>query len=498
MPVLFFSIRRQTQFASIQMRRHLNRFAMVIMLFSSYFTPYAGIQIALAAKAYEIGIVIVDDLKVHSEPGRHGFLQKQLKRGTQVKIINRLHGWIQIFHGGEVGFIRDDAHLVKIVGEKDKRTEKDKKKPPADPEYQIETLKKKASDIHRKIEKGETSVKKYSRKEIDIINRLDELDFALYRSRKRLASITSEIAYLDKKIAATKETSKDLMKQIKANESYVSKRLVALYKLNWIGQLHVLGSAETVHELIQRQEALERILTHDENVRKALEENRRKFKNLLAELNNHKTQKDALRETHNEQLKRMSADRSNRKKLLAHIRTQKSLELAAIASLKQSAKELDQKIQSLTREFDSATKEKKALVKPIATYKGLLNMPVKGKIIHLFGPYKNKRFNVINFRSGIDIAAEMGEPVRAVFSGKIVYASWFKGYGNMIIIDHGRNFHTVYAHVEDIFKAKGDTVETGEVIATVGDTGSISGPQLHFEVRHHGKPLNPLIWLNVG
>jgi len=68
----------------------------------------------------------------------------------------------------------------------------------------------------------------------------------------------------------------------------------------------------------------------------------------------------------------------------------------------------------------------------------------------------------------------------------------------MIIIDHGRNFHTVYAHVEDIFKAKGDTVETGEVIATVGDTGSISGPQLHFEVRHHGKPLNPLIWLNVG
>ena len=153
-------------------------------------------------------------------------------------------------------------------------------------------------------------------------------------------------------------------------------------------------------------------------------------------------------------------------------------------------KELEQKIQSLSRKFDSSTEERKGLNKPIVTYKGLLNMPVKGKIIRLFGPYKNKRFNVINFRSGIDIAAEMGEPVRAVFSGKIVYASWFKGYGNMIIIDHGRNFHTVYAHVEDIFKAKGDTVETGEVIATVGDTGSITGPQLHFEVRHHGKPLN--------
>ncbi|MGW8301224.1 MAG: murein hydrolase activator EnvC family protein, partial [Desulfobacterales bacterium] len=125
-------------------------------------------------------------------------------------------------------------------------------------------------------------------------------------------------------------------------------------------------------------------------------------------------------------------------------------------------------------------------------------MPVKGKIVSLFGKFKNTRYQVLNFRSGIEIQTERGEPITAVYSGKILYADWFKGYGNMIIIDHGENYYTVYAHIEEAFKSTGDDVEAGEVIATVGDTGSITGPKLYFEVRHHGKPLDPMQWLETG
>ena len=125
-------------------------------------------------------------------------------------------------------------------------------------------------------------------------------------------------------------------------------------------------------------------------------------------------------------------------------------------------------------------------------------MPVEGKIVNLFGPFKNPKYNITNFRSGIDIKADNGEPIRAVYSGEILYSSWFKGYGNMIIIDHGKNYYTVYAHVEEAFKAKGDVVETGEVIATVGDTGSMEGSRLYFEVRHHENPMDPLQWIRQG
>lgn len=122
-------------------------------------------------------------------------------------------------------------------------------------------------------------------------------------------------------------------------------------------------------------------------------------------------------------------------------------------------------------------------------------MPVKGKIVSLFGKFKNIQYKVLNFRSGIEIQTERGEPIQAVYAGKILYADWFKGYGNMIIIDHGENYYTVYAHIEEAFKTAGDVVEAGEVMATVGDTGSITGPKLYFEVRHHGKPLDPMQWL---
>jgi septal ring factor EnvC (AmiA/AmiB activator) len=156
------------------------------------------------------------------------------------------------------------------------------------------------------------------------------------------------------------------------------------------------------------------------------------------------------------------------------------------------------KIYSLRAEIVNEDQDEIAPQSTFSAHKGLLIMPVNGTIISSFGPYKNQKYNVTNFRSGIDIKADKGEPIRSVFKGKVLYCDWFKGYGNMIIIDHGHNYYTVYAHLEETFKSKGDEVDAGEVIATVGDTGSLEGARLHFEVRHHGKPVDPLTWLKKG
>ena len=458
---------------------------------------YVGTHTASGAKVYDIGIVLVDNLEVKSEPGKHGFLQKRLAKGTRVKIIKRHRQWLQILHDGEVGFIQDEPRLVQIIPQEEGRTKKDSKAQPGSTKSQIEDLKKRAKDVEHKIEEGESRIKKYSQAEIDTINQLNEVDATLNRSNQRLAALMSEVAVFDEKIAATTKTSSALGKQLKANEEYVARRLVALYKLHRIGQIHVLASATTMHEFLQRKEALERILAQDAAFRQNLVEFQLKLKEVRAELENHKTEKSMLLKTVNHQLNQISDERSKRARLLARIRSQKSLELAALDSLKKSAKQLDQKIHSLNKQLNS-TSNLIISEKPITAYKGLLKMPVKGKIINLFGPYKNKKFNIINFRSGIDIAAGKGEPVQAVYSGKIIYARWFNGYGNMIIINHGTNYYTIYAHVEKILKTTGERVKTGDVIATVGETGSMSGPKLHFEVRHHGKPQDPLNWLTRG
>jgi len=480
------------------MRKNLHSVFFAMVFFAVSFHTYGLNHPAAGANVQEIGIVTVDTLNVQSEPGKHGFLQKRLKKGSRVKIIRHRQGWLQILHEGEVGFIRDDAQLVKIIHEPVVRPQKETSRPVSDRDKQIETLKQETRDIRRRIEAGQTRVQKYTHEEIDTIRRLNQIDFELNKSRKRLAALKSEIADLDEKIAVSVRSSEDLKNQIQNYEHYMAERLVALYKLNRIGQIHILASAESIHALFQRKNALERILAYDETVRKNLEHNRLRLNRVIAQLNKQKSDKSARVQTYNQQHRRIIADQSKRTKLLARIRNQKSLELAAIESLKESAKDLDDKLKSLTPHVPVVTDPGNTPEKPITNFKGLLIIPVKGKIVFLFGPYKNKKFNVTNFRSGIGIAAQKGEPVRAVYGGKIVYASWFKGYGNMIIIDHGTSYHTVYAHLEELFKTAGDTVETGEVIATVGDTGSLTGVKLHFEIRHHGKPLNPMHWLKLG
>src|SRR4030095_2779905 len=104
-------------------------------------------------------------------------------------------------------------------------------------------------------------------------------------------------------------------------------------------------------------------------------------------------------------------------------------------------------------------------------------------------------FGTRTFRNGVDIEAGEGAAVEAVMPGHIVYSGWFKGYGNIIIVDHGNELFTLYAHVSEIHVKEGDDVRQGQRIGAVGETGSLAGSRLYFEVRYRGKPQDPEQWL---
>ena len=179
--------------------------------------------------------------------------------------------------------------------------------------------------------------------------------------------------------------------------------------------------------------------------------------------------------------------------ILKDIRRKKKLSQAALASLKASARDLDKALTGMGLK-GSAVLDDTSFIKQ----KGYLPVPTRGRIISTYGTARKGDYKSFTFQSGIDIRVERGEPVHSVFKGEVMFAQWLKGYGNLVIINHGDNYYTLYAHVEEVFKKKGETVGTGEVIATAGDTGSIKGTCLHFEVRHHGKPVNPMKWLKKG
>lgn len=125
-----------------------------------------------------------------------------------------------------------------------------------------------------------------------------------------------------------------------------------------------------------------------------------------------------------------------------------------------------------------------------------LARPVSGRISSLFGSRRHPATRKIRFHSGVDIAAPRGTPVNSSMSGRISYAGWRRGYGLVVVVDHGKGLETVYAHCSKLAVKVGQHVNTGQRIGYVGNTGVATGCHLHFEVRRDGNVRNPLRYMS--
>jgi murein DD-endopeptidase MepM/ murein hydrolase activator NlpD len=133
---------------------------------------------------------------------------------------------------------------------------------------------------------------------------------------------------------------------------------------------------------------------------------------------------------------------------------------------------------------------------PVRSAHGRLLFPVPGGQIEArFGRAVDPRFGTVTLQRGIDVRAPEGAPVRAVHGGTVVHAGWFRGYGNLMIIDHGGGIFSLMAHLASLDRAVGDEVRRGDQLGTVGDTGSLKGSYLYFELRDGQKPFDPEPWL---
>jgi septal ring factor EnvC (AmiA/AmiB activator) len=442
-------------------------------------------------RAETAGVITAEDLNVRPEPGTHRPPIGRLQRGNAVRILDTVGEWLKIQHGDMVGYILDRPEFIQPV-----------EKPLArigDSDGaggEIHRYREEARELNRKIEDAEALIRNFSEKESDLLDTLHDLDYEIDQAGKRVRIIRSALGRLQKNIEASQQAHKERVAQIERNQIYAAQRLVALYKLNRTGAVSILASAGSVFEVQQRKYYLQRILDHDQEIRQRLLDDQRQLKEVLEGLNEEKAEKARLEAVVGEELEKLAHSRKERAALLSRVREKKSLQMAALASMKTAAKALDRKLAALATQPEIAAPDDS--LQSFSALKGLLKMPVEGRIVNFFGPQKNTRFNVTIFQSGIDIQARTGEVIQAVYAGRVLFADWFKGFGNMIIIDHGENYYTVYAHLDELYKQKGDFVATGADIATVGDTGSMTEPVLHFEVRHHGKPLDPLDWIAKG
>jgi len=134
-------------------------------------------------------------------------------------------------------------------------------------------------------------------------------------------------------------------------------------------------------------------------------------------------------------------------------------------------------------------------VTDIRTVQGALDWPVSGKVIERYGRQRNPKFATYTVNNGLKIEAAPNTQVRAVFQGTVLFSQWFKGYGNLIILDHGNRVFSLYGNLKQPAVAVGDRITTGQPIAGVGESEEAASGHLYFEIRNDNRPEDPQKWL---
>ena len=327
---------------------------------------------------------------------------------------------------------------------------------------------------------------------------------------RRLADKQREIRRLDARVRRAAGDVKSLRGEVQSLESQrvdqqaaLGRRLRAMYKVHVQGgALPMLLSGEdpamraaAVRHLTSLASLDARLIQEYRGTTERLEDRRAREESRQRELAD-------LRAHAQREQSEVDRDAAKRRILLARVRDERAYHERMVGELTEAARRLEafiRDLQAKQRRLARIPPPKPGTETPAAVGFGLLRgrlpWPTEGRVVSAFGAQVHPRFGTRTFRNGVDIEAVEGREVAAVFAGHVVYTGWFKGYGNLIILDHDNEYYTLYAHVADIVVKEGDDVKQGQRIGTVGDTGSLEGPRLYFEVRHQGKPQNPEQWL---
>ena len=360
----------------------------------------------------------------------------------------------------------------------------------------------------KRLKEERTKAAEARKREAGILSELETID-------RRLSDKRKQVALLDGRIRHTQAEMGDLQRDIarlenmrSGQEDAMAQRLRAMYRMQVQGgALPVLLSGDDPVAQAVRLRHLTTLATVDARLIREYRVNSEGLADRRGRLEARRGEMSALRtEAEGE---RAEADReaAKRRALLARVRDERVYHDRMVGELSEATRRLEAFIRDL-QEKRRVAKVPPPSSKPpkttpgegmpgvgLGAMRGRLEWPAPGRVVEEYGTRINPRFGTKTFRNGIDIDAAEGSSVHVVFPGHVLYTGWFRGYGNLIIVDHGSEYYTLYAHVADMKVAEGDDVRQGQVIGTVGDTGSLQGPRLYFEVRYQGKPQDPAQWL---
>ncbi len=340
----------------------------------------------------------------------------------------------------------------------------------------ISRLRARLDEVRRQ---AQSATRELEEVDLELGIRTHELELAAAAEEK----LAAEQQALESQIAA-------LVPRIAQQKADLRKRLVALYRMGGLSYVRMFLALDEDQNPIEAMSMLSYLVTRDSHLVT-------RFQNTRAQLALQQQQlaerQARLRETRAIVESRRQAvlgAREQQQRVVSRLRNVETGTATELAALEEKARRLQRLVDALSRQ-----QRGEITTLDIRSVQGALAWPVQGTVIESFGRQRNPKFATFTVNNGLKIEAVPGAQVRAVFQGTVLFSQWFKGYGNLIILDHGNRVFTLYGNLKAPAVVAGDKVVTGQPIAGVGESEDANSGHLYFEVRQDNKPEDPQKWL---
>lgn len=341
----------------------------------------------------------------------------------------------------------------------------------------ITRLRTRLEEVRRQ---AQSAAKELELVDLEVGIRTRELDLAAAAESR----LTAEEKAIEAQVAA-------LVPRIEQQKNDLRKRLVALYRLGGLSYVRMFLALDEHENPLEAMSMLSYLVTRDARLVARFQTARQQLAVQRAQLAQRRTQLQQTRLVVEQRRRAVIAAREQQQRVLAKLRVEETGTSQELAVLEEKARRLQRLVDVLSQQKKTGV----ATAIDIRSVQGALDWPVKGKVIERFGRQRNPKFSTYTVNNGLRIEAVAGTQVRAVFQGTVLFSQWFKGYGNLIILDHGNRVFSLYGNLKAPSVAVGDRIAPGQPIAGVGESEDTSSGHLYFEIRQDNKPEDPQKWL---
>jgi septal ring factor EnvC (AmiA/AmiB activator) len=359
---------------------------------------------------------------------------------------------------------------------------------------QLREYRDQTDSISNLIEDHQSRIDSLSETEGNMLTVLSEIENMMDSSTRRLENVSAQYDTLSAEVEMLNDSLLHLQRKRNERMEQMKERLREMNRTGRPQTLELLLQSRSPREMFQKIHYAKILSERDRVLLNQLENTQSRLEVQRAEMELREEKLLLMKEQLQQEQEHYARQKTERTEIISTIRESKESWMSAVEELEQAQEDLLSLIEQMATKRDALAQQLKAL-ETFSDLKGMLSWPVSGELTQTFGRVVHPEYQTITRSNGIDISAPRGESVVSVAPGVVSYTGRLRGYGNIVMIAHQGDYNTVYAHLADIHVSEGDEVGSESIIATVGESGSLDGPKLHFEIREDARAVDPQEWL---